>query len=78
MRPMQALKAARKLVHLRRWAVLRKLLFLPLSLLVIGFVLLLPVAILIASVAEYVVLLYFLFSVLFSYGYVYELYRELL
>ncbi len=78
MRPMQSLRSARKLVRLRRWEVLRKLLFLPFALLIIGAVVLLPIAILITPIAEYVVLLYFLLSVLFSYGYVYELYRELL
>lgn len=78
MRPMQSLRSARKLVYLRRWAVIRKLLFAPFILVICGFLLLLPFAIFVSALAEYSVLLYFLFGALFFYGYIYELYRELL
>lgn len=78
MRPMQSLRSARKLVYLRRWAIMRKLIFAPFVLVILGFLVSLPFAIFVPVLAEYIVLLYFLFGSLFFYGYVYELYRELL
>lgn len=78
MRPMQALRSARELVRLRRWAVIRKILFLPLALSLIGLVVLLPIAIFLTPLAEFSVILYALFSVIFFHSYMYGLYRSLL
>ncbi len=78
MYPMQALRSARELVRFRRWTVLRKLLFLPLMLVIIGILVLLPIVFFATPVAEFVVLAYSLLSIIFTHVYVYELYRELL
>lgn len=76
--PLQALRSARELVRFRRWTVLRKILFLPLALLLIGLVLLLPVVMFLLPVAEFMVLLYGLFALIFAHAYMYSLYRALL
>ncbi|CAN5631214.1 hypothetical protein BH23PAT2_BH23PAT2_04080 [soil metagenome] len=79
MRPMQALKSARELVRFRRWTVLRKVLFLPFALSIIGLIVLLPMAIFTVPIAIVVtILLYSLLCVLYAHAYMYELYRELL
>ena len=78
MRPLQALRSARELVRFRRWTVMRKVLFLPFSLIVIGIIALLPFALFLAPVAEFAVLIFMLASVIFSHAYMYNLYRELL
>ena len=78
MRPMQALRSARELVRFRRWTVLRKVLFLPLAIIVWGIIILLPLAILATPVASAAVLIYSLLSVFIAHTYMYGLYRELL
>lgn len=78
MYPMQALRSARELVRFRRWTVMRKVLFLPLLLAIVGVVLLLPVVIFIAPLAEFAVMAYSLATIVFAHAYLYTLYRELL
>ena len=46
MTPMKALRSARELVRYRRWTVLRKVLFLPLMLLVVAAIIMVPIIIL--------------------------------
>lgn len=78
MTPMKALKSARQLVRFRRWIVLRKLLFLPLALLVVAAVIVIPFALFVTPLAT---LLFFGLSVLaigVLHSYLYALYRELL
>ncbi|HEY1835875.1 MAG TPA: hypothetical protein VGG13_03580 [Candidatus Saccharimonadales bacterium] len=78
MAPMKALKSARQLVRFRRWIVLRKLLFLPLALIVIVAVIVIPFALFVAPLAT---LSFFVLSVLavgVLHSYLYALYRELL
>ena len=78
MTPLQALRSARELVRFRRWTVLRKILFLPLMLLLIGIVILLPVVMYATVLAAYVILLYALGAIIITHAYMYQLYRELL
>jgi len=78
MTPMKSLKSARELVRYRRWTVLRKLIFLPIILLIISAIIMLPVLIFYTPGAEW---LYFLLTIgvlAVIHSYVYALYRELL
>ncbi len=78
MRPMAALRSARGLVRYRRWTVLRKLLFLPFALLVIGVVICVPLIMYLAPIAPYVFLLLSMVALFVVHSYIYSLYRELL
>jgi hypothetical protein len=76
--PMQALRSARELVRYRRWTVMRKLLFLPFIMLLIGSIIMMPIIFYITVAAEWV---YFGLSVcvlFIIHSYIYTLYRELL
>lgn len=76
--PLESLRAARELVRYRRWTVLRKILFLPLALVVCGAAITIPAIYLITPVAG---VLFFLLSVIglaVAHSYMYRLYRELL
>lgn len=77
-RPMAALKSARKLVLYRRWLIMRKVLFLPIALLVIGAAITVPIIILSATAAEWVFLALSMWSLVVVHSYMYGLYRELL
>lgn len=78
MTPMRALRSARELVRYRRWAVLRKLLFLPLMMIVLMAIIMLPIILWLTPVAEwsFFALSLVALAVIVSYGYC--LYRELL
>jgi hypothetical protein len=78
MSPMQALRSARGLVRYRRWTVLRKLLYLPLVLLVAAAIIMLPIILLITPLAPWVFFILTMFSLIAAHAYVYTLYRELL
>ncbi len=78
MAPMQALRSARELVRFRRWTVLRKVLCLPLILLLAAAVVMLPIIILAAPFAQYVFFLLTMFALVAVHTYMYTLYRELL
>ncbi len=78
MTPMRALRSARELVRFRRWTVLRKILCLPLVLLLVAAILMLPIIILIAPVAQYVFFLLTMSALVAVHAYMYTLYRELL
>ncbi len=78
MRPMAALKSASQLVQFRRWAVLRKLLFLPLVMLIAGAVVLFPVILIYTPAAPWVFLLLSMVALPIVHSYVYALYRSLL
>lgn len=78
MTPVKALRSARELVRNRRWTVLRKILFLPLLLLVLSAVIMLPIIILITPAAQWVFFLLTMFSTVAVHAYMYTLYRELL
>jgi hypothetical protein len=78
MPPLQALRSASELVRYRRWSVLRKLLFLPFALVVIGAVIMIPFILWLTPIAG---LVFFGMSMTFlavAHSYMYRLYRELI
>ena len=78
MTPLKALRSARQLVRYRRWTVLRKLLVLPVLLLIVAAAVMLPVILLIAPAAQWVFYLLTMIAILVAHTYLYSLYRELL
>ena len=78
MTPIKALRSARQLVRLRRWTVLRKILFLPLLLVVLAGVVMLPIIIWLTPLAQWVFFILTMFAIAAVHSYVYTLYRELL
>ena len=78
MTPMKALRSARELVRYRRWTVLRKLLFLPITLLVIAAVIMLPIILVVTPIAEWTYFVLTMMALAVIHSYMYALYRELL
>jgi hypothetical protein len=78
MTPVKALRSARSLVRYRRWTVLRKLLCLPVILLVVAAAIMLPIIIVLTPLAQWVFFLLTMFSLVAIHAYIYTLYRELL
>jgi hypothetical protein len=78
MTPIKALQSAKQLVAGRRLAVLRKLLWLPLLLLVVSAAIMLPIIILIAPLAEWIFFILTMVGLVVIHTYMYTLYRELL
>jgi len=78
MTPVRAIKSARRLAYWRRWALIRKLLFLPFAIFVIGAIILLPIITYIPVVAPWVFLILSMFAMIFVHTYAYSLYKELL
>lgn len=78
MTPMKSVRSARELVRLKRWQVIRKLLLLPVLLILLAFVLMTPVLLYVTIIAEWVFLFLSLLAVVFFHTYTYKLYRELL
>lgn len=77
-RPMEAIKTARRLVKYRRWSIIRKLLFLPLAFLVIGAVVLLPLIMFVPALVMWVFMILSMLALVFAHTYAYGLYKELL
>src|SRR5262249_43899360 len=75
--PLQALRSARDLVRFRRVEILRKLLFLPIALIVIGVIILMPVATYATSIATLILFGVTTVSLALVHSYMYSLYREL-
>jgi hypothetical protein len=78
MRPMVALRSARELVRYRRWAILRKLLFLPLILMVAAALITIPVIVVAPVVASWFFFVFTMLGIMVTHSYAYRLYRELL
>lgn len=78
MAPLQALRSARELVRGRRWQVLRKILFLPLVLLVLSMVVLLPLIMFATALAGWVFFAVLALWLVVAHSYMYRLYRALL
>lgn len=78
MTPMKALRSARELVRYRRWTVLRKVLALPVILLIVAAVVMLPIILWLTPLAQYVFFLLTMFALVAVHAYMYTLYRELL
>ncbi len=77
-RPIQALRSARDLVLHRRWTIMRKLLFLPVALLVCSAAITIPLIIFAPTLAEWVFFVLSMFGLVVFHSYLYTLYRELL
>lgn len=78
MTPMRALRSARQLVIHRRWRVIGRIVLLLVSLPILSALIMLPLIIWVASIAELVFFLLSIFGTLFTVTYMYLLYRELL
>jgi heme/copper-type cytochrome/quinol oxidase subunit 4 len=78
MTPMKALRSARELVMHRRWEVLRKLIFLPIALIIIATLIMVPLLLITAPVAVWVFFIMTIVGLVVAHSYVYALYRELL
>jgi hypothetical protein len=76
--PRAALKAARKLVRFRRIAILRKVLFLPVILLLASAIILIPLIIFVAPAAEILFMIFTILVLSIVHSYFYTLYRSLL
>lgn len=77
-RPLQALRSARELVRYRRWMIMRKVLFLPLAIIILGALIVVPIIIISPSVAEWVFFVLSMMVLATVHSYLYNLYRELL
>lgn len=78
MTPLKALRSARDLVKGQRWAVILRLAFLPLVLLVVSAAIMVPVIILFSFLAKWVFFLLTTLTLVAIHAYLYTLYRELL
>jgi hypothetical protein len=78
MTPMAALRSARELVRYRRWTIIRKIVFLPVALLVCAAAVTIPVIFLATPVAGFVFFLLSMIALGAVHSYMYRLYRELL
>jgi hypothetical protein len=78
MTPRRALRSARQLVRFRRWSLIRKILFLPVILLLVIAVIFLPLVLYVPVIAEVLFLVVSLSLVFVMHSYFYVLYRELL
>ncbi len=76
--PMTALRSAKQLVRYRRSLVVRKVIFLPLLMLLFSAVILVPLIIFLAPVAEVLFMLFTIVSVAVVHAYYYNLYRTML
>lgn len=76
--PIQSLRTARELVRHRRWTVMRKIVFLPVVLLLVAVAIFVPVGMVLSGAVSFVVFLYGLVAVFVAHSYYYSLYRELL
>ena len=78
MTPRRAIKSAKALVQYRRWTVMRKVIFIPVVLLLITALIEIPIILFITPLAETVFLILTGIGVVVFHSYMYLLYRELL
>lgn len=78
MTPRKALRSARELVRTRRWTVLRKILCLPIILLIVAAGIMVPIIIVLTPLAQWIFFLLTMFALVAIHAYMYTLYRELL
>jgi len=78
MTPVLALRSARKLVLSRRWAVLRKVVFLPVALILLSGVVIIPLILFITPIAAWAFFGVTMLLLPLIHGYMYALYRSLL
>ena len=78
MTPFKALRSAKQLVAGRRWTVLRKILSLPVILLIAAAIVMIPVIVWITPLAQWVFFVLSMIGLVAVHAYMYTLYRELL
>jgi hypothetical protein len=78
MTPIKALRSARDIVKGRRWAVLRRLICLPLAMFIVAAAIMIPVIILVVGLTPWVFFFLSIIAVALVHGYIYTLYRELI
>lgn len=78
MTPVHALRSARELVRYRRWVVLRKIIFLPIALVVMSAIVLVPLILFVTPVAGFVLFAVTMILLPVAHSYMYALYRALL
>jgi hypothetical protein len=78
MLPRKALKSAKGLVQFRRWTIMRKVVFLPFAVSILGVLIMLPIIMLLTPVAEIIFLFLGAAVLAIVHSYMYSLYRELL
>jgi hypothetical protein len=78
MTPLAALRTARDLVRYRRWEIMRKVLFLPVALLVLAGLIMLPLILYATPIAEWIFFVLNMATLVVVHTYMYSLYRELL
>jgi len=78
MQPRQALRSAKNLVRFRRWTIMRKLVFLPLFIVVVMAAIIVPLILLVTVLVTPVFYLLSMLAILFIHSYLYSLYRGLL
>lgn len=77
-RPMQALRSSLAVTKKRRLSIMRKLIFLGLLVVIVSMLILLPFALLVPGIVQYVVYIVLFAVFMYSQVYLYELYRSLL
>jgi len=78
MKPRDALRSARNLVKFRRWLIIRRVLFLPLALLVVTGAIIIPLILYVTFLVTPVFYVLSMLVILFVHAYLYSLYRGLL
>lgn len=78
MTPIKALRSARELTKNRRWVLIRKILFLPVFLVITAAVIMLPFIIWLTPLAQWVFFILSMSSLVVIHSYLYTLYRELI
>lgn len=78
MTPMVALKSARDLVQFRRWAIMRRILLLPLTIISLMLLIVLPTLAWTSAIAPWVFLLTLLGALPYTISYMFSLYKSLL
>lgn len=78
MTPIKALRSAHQLAKNRRWLLIRKILFLPVFLVIIAAVIMLPFIIWLTPLAQSVLFILSMSSLVVVHTYLYTLYRELI
>jgi hypothetical protein len=78
MMPLKSLRSSRQLVAGKRWTIMRRVLFLPLILMIAAAVLLLPTIMFVTAASEALFFIFLTLSLGVMHAYMYELYRKLL
>ena len=78
MTPLKALRSARELVRHRRWTILRKIIFLPLVLLIVAGIIMVPIIAVVTPLAQWVFFILSMLALAAVHAYMYTLYREML